>query len=45
LAARGLARPQDVEKKFRVKVVEKFGVQKGAVTKALEEAIRLWLKS
>jgi hypothetical protein len=36
---------KELEKKFRVKVVEKFGIQKGAVTKALEEAIKLWLKS
>jgi hypothetical protein len=36
---------KELEKKFRVKVVEKFGIQKGAVTKALEEAIRLWLRS
>jgi hypothetical protein len=36
---------KELEKKFRVRVVEKFGIQKGAVTKALEEAIKLWLKS
>jgi hypothetical protein len=36
---------KELEKKFRMKVVEKFGIQKGAVTKALEDAIKLWLKS
>jgi hypothetical protein len=36
---------KDLEKKFRIRVVENFGVQKGAVTKALEDAIKLWLKS
>ena len=35
---------KELEKKFRIKVVERYGVQKGAVTKALEEAIKLWLK-
>jgi hypothetical protein len=36
---------KDLEKKFRLKAVERFSGQKGAVTKALEEAIKLWLKS
>lgn len=36
---------KDLEKKFRLKAVEKYSGQKGAVTKALEEAIKLWLKS
>ena len=36
---------KELEKKFRIKVVEKYGVQRGAVTKALEDAIKLWLKS
>ena len=36
---------KDLEKKFRIKVAEKFGGQKGATKKAVEEAIRLWLKS
>ena len=36
---------KDLEKKFRVKVAEKYSGQSGAVTKALEEAIKLWLKS
>ena len=36
---------KDLEKKFRLKAVERFSGQRGAVTKALEEAIKLWLKS
>ena len=36
---------QELEKKFRIKVAEKFSGKQGAVTKALEEAIKLWLKS
>jgi hypothetical protein len=36
---------KELEKKFRIKVVEKYGVQKGAVVKALEDAIKLWLRS
>ena len=36
---------KDLEKKFRLKAVEKYSGQKGAVTKALEEAIKLWLRS
>jgi hypothetical protein len=35
---------RELEKKFRIKVAEKYGGQKGAVTLALEEAIRFWLK-
>ena len=34
----------ELEKKFRLKAVERFG-GKGAVAKAVEEAIKLWLKS
>lgn len=34
----------DLEKRFRLKAVEKFG-GKGAVAKAVEEAIKLWLKT
>ena len=37
--------PEDLEKKFRVKVAEKFGGRKGALNLGAEEAIKLWLKS
>lgn len=34
----------ELERKFRMKVAEKFSGQKGAVITALEEAIKLWLR-
>lgn len=34
----------DLEKKLRIRIAEKYGGQKGALKKALEEAITLWLK-
>lgn len=34
----------NLERKFRVKVLNKYGSKKGALRKALEEAIREWLK-
>jgi hypothetical protein len=37
--------PEELEKKFRVKTLEKFGSKKGALNMAAEEAIKLWLKS
>jgi hypothetical protein len=36
---------KELERKFRIRVAEKFGGQKGATKKAVEEAIKLWLKS
>jgi hypothetical protein len=36
---------EDLERKFRVKVAEKFGGKKGALNLGAEEAIKLWLKS
>lgn len=35
----------ELEKEFRMKVVEKFGGKKGTLTEALEQAIRAWLDS
>ena len=37
--------PEELEKKFRVKVAEKFGGKKGALNLGAEEAIKLWLKN
>jgi hypothetical protein len=37
--------PEELEKKFRFKVLEKFGSRKGALELAAQEAIKLWLKS
>jgi len=36
---------EELEKKFRVKVAEKFGGRKGALNLGAEEAFKLWLKS
>ena len=36
---------EELEKKFRVKVAEKFGGKKGALNLGAEEAIKLWLKT
>ena len=33
----------DLEKQFRMKIVERFGGKKGTLTEALEEAIQNWL--
>ena len=34
-----------LEKKFRIEVARRYGGEKGAISKAVEEAIKLWLKS
>ena len=34
----------ELEKKLRLKAVDKFGGKKGTLTQALEEAIETWLK-
>ena len=34
----------DLERKLRIKIAKKYGGQKGALRRALEEAIRLWLE-
>ncbi|RLE82204.1 MAG: hypothetical protein DRJ52_02595 [Thermoprotei archaeon] len=36
--------PVDLDKRFRLKIAEKYGVRRGALEKALTEAIILWLK-
>ena len=33
----------ELEKRFRVKEAEKYGGERGAISKAIEEAIKLWL--
>jgi hypothetical protein len=35
----------ETEKKFRQKVIEKYGWKKGAIEKAIKEAIELWLEA
>lgn len=36
--------PDDLEKKLRMKAVDKFGGKKGSLTEALEEAIDEWVQ-
>ena len=35
--------PNDLEKKLRLKVIERFGGKKGDLSRAVEEAIRKWV--
>ena len=36
--------PDKLEKQFRKKVFEKFGMKKGNITLAIQEAIGQWIK-
>ncbi len=36
--------PKELEEMFRKKAMEKYGYSKGAISKALEAAIKLWLR-
>lgn len=36
--------PDDLEDKFRTEVFNRFGMKKGNINKAVEEAIRNWIK-
>jgi len=36
--------PEDLARKFKVKVTDKFGQYRGNVSRAFMEAIELWLK-
>lgn len=36
--------PDDLERKLREKASKKFGLKKGSISKAVEEAIRNWLE-
>ena len=36
--------PEDLAKEFRIKVIEEYGNEKGALSKAVAQAIQLWLK-
>jgi len=36
--------PGEVEKKFRELAMKKFGYGKGSLSKALEEALRHWIR-
>jgi len=37
--------PKAVEEEFRKRAMERYGYTKGALSKALEEAIKLWLRA
>jgi len=37
--------PDDLEKRFRVRVLEIYGAKRGALRKAIKEAVEMWLKS
>ena len=36
--------PDELDKRFRMKVAEKYGGKKGALGDAIREAIELWLQ-
>jgi len=36
---------EELEQKFRVLAMRKFGYGKGSISKALEEAMRFWVES
>jgi hypothetical protein len=35
--------PDEMEKQLRFKTVERFGGKKGDLSRALEEAVRIWI--
>ncbi len=35
--------PDELEKKLRLKTIERFGGRKGDLSKAVEEAVRTWV--
>ena len=35
--------PDELEKQLRLKTVEKFGGKKGDLSRAVEEAVRIWI--
>ncbi len=35
---------EELEKKLRIKTVERFGGRKGDLSKAVEEAVRTWVE-
>jgi len=35
--------PDDLERKLRLKVIERFGGKKGDLSRAVEEAIKKWV--
>ncbi len=39
----GVDLPDELEKQFRIKTVERFGGKKGDLSRAVEEAVRTWI--
>jgi hypothetical protein len=37
--------PDELEKQLRFKTIEKFDGKKGDLTRAIEEAVRTWIKT
>jgi len=37
--------PDELDKKFRIKVIEIYGSKRGVLGKAVAEALELWLKT
>lgn len=36
--------PDELERELRIRIVERLGGEKGTISRAVAEAIRLWLK-
>jgi hypothetical protein len=39
----GVELPDELEKKLRLKTIERFGGRKGDLSRAVEEAVRIWV--
>ena len=35
--------PEELEKQLRIKTVERFGGKKGDLSKAIQEAVKIWI--
>ena len=41
----GVDIPDELEKKLRLKTIERFGGRKGDLSKAVEEAVKTWVEN
>ena len=41
----GVDLPDELEKKLRLKTIERFGGRKGDLSKAVEEAVKTWVEN
>ena len=39
----GVSLPDELEKQLRIKTVERFGGKKGDLSRAVEEAVKMWI--